>query len=198
MDLSLTELFVEIVVVGILYTFAVSSILIACAPDARRREGVLAGFNEWAHAKHVIVVAIAFVYAIGIAGNRIGWEIFKIVKIDTITDPNRVEIAVRDHGEIARDFVERHKTYLKVLRAASLSSVLYFLSMLLYRASIQEHQRYYLRHYIGALVLCLVFSADFYLENEHYSGMLEQYFKLVQSQDAKHCVAPSSSATAAH
>src|SRR5260221_191278 len=144
MDFSATELFVEILFGGILFTFAVSPILIALSPEARQKKGFLPGMNDWAEWKPWIILAVALLYAVGIAGNRLAQELYKRTGIDPVTDPDReeFELRVRDHSEVARDFVERHKTYRKVLRAASFSSFLFLVSMLVYGGLAGGRRRY--------------------------------------------------------
>jgi hypothetical protein len=193
-DFSSTELFAEVLVAGILLTLAVSPILILFSPTARGRDGLVPCWGEW---KPWIMVVVALVYALGIAGNRLIDELYKSgnklvdelhkCRIELKTQGSadfaeREELEVRDHSEIARDWVERHKSYHKVLRAASFSSLLFLLSMIVYRMSGPERPRYFARHYVAAMVLCLLFSVALIKESSHYRKNLALYSALINKK----------------
>src|SRR5262249_25750755 len=127
------------------FVFALSPILIRITPAVRTTEGLLPGLETWGEWKPWVIVAIALVYATGVAGNRAVEVLYHDVlhfEAEVTTDrcPNFIqsnaELAARHHSETARDWVERHKTYAKILRAASFSSVLFLAAMVFYRLSI--------------------------------------------------------------
>jgi hypothetical protein len=154
------------------------------------------------------------VYATGVAGNRIVEILYHdVVHFEAhVADAqckyfNReeAEFAARNHSEIARDWVERHKTYRKILRTASFSSFLFALSIAGYHASFmakrqrafpwlrrptrtekakarQAFQRYDARHYAAALLLCLFFVTAFYEEDKHFKADLCKHQSFYQTK----------------
>jgi hypothetical protein len=215
-DLGATELFVEVLVAGVLFTFGLSPILIYFSDKATERGGLLPGINSpransgaertgSGESKLWIVLVIALIYSVGIAGNRLVEDLYKRIHecFEThatwvLTNPIQcllpadpvprkeqvdVELPVREHSEIARDFVERHKTYRKVLRAASCSSVLFFLSMLFYNVFKGAREtRYRWAHFVVTVVLYIFFTSAFCHESTHYHEYLIKYNDLIRRE----------------
>jgi hypothetical protein len=188
MDFSTTELFVEIFIAGALLVFGVSPIIICLSSRAKQHDGLLAGMETWGEWNPAaLILAVALMYAVGVGGNRLLQNLYDLTCIERRTDPDPVELAVRDHSEVARDWIERHKTYHKVLRAASFSSFLFLVSMGLYRISAQHdvHQRYHRRHYAAAIVLGAFFFLALVTETRHYQNNLQVYWMIVQQSESK-------------
>jgi hypothetical protein len=182
MEFSSTELFAEILVAGLLVSFSVSPILILSSPTARQKGGLLPFSGEW---KPWIILVVAFVYAVGIGGNRLVGELYTALHIEANVNSGsvqleRAEFVIRDHGEIARDWIERHKSYRKILRMASFSSVLLLLSMIVYRIAGRKYPRYLASHYIAAMILCLFFFASFIQEDNDYKTHLAMYAQVLK------------------
>jgi hypothetical protein len=201
MDFSFTDLFVEIFVGGLLFAFSVSPVLILISPHAMQRPGILpfvgpsepneagsrpppsTGAEVCGHCTWLLVVLIGTLYAIGISGNRVAERLFRGTHIDPTPTVSRVELVVRDHSDAARDFVERHKTYLKVSRAAFCSSVLFLLSMGWYRVVTRkrlpqaERLRYRRGHFVASGIVGVISLFSFTLENKHYWEQLRSLFE---------------------
>lgn len=183
MDFPATEIFVEIFVVGVLLVFGVSPILICFSPSARQRQGLLP-IGDWKDWKPGLLLTVALLYSVGIAGNRLVERLYSRLQvggIDATMDSDKMELAVREHSEMARDWVERHKTYLKVLRAASFSSLLFLLSMPVYSIFNKRRTdvpRYGPKHYMAAILLGILFFCAFVSETHHYRRLLSDYHQI--------------------
>ncbi|HUL95888.1 MAG TPA: hypothetical protein VLT89_07745 [Usitatibacter sp.] len=179
MELSSTELFVEILISGILYTFAISPILILMSPAADRTPGILPGLLTWHDWKPWVILAVAIVYAIGVGGNRLVEELYSAIACAFgVKSEKAAEWALRIDSEIARGWVERHKTYIKILRAASFSSLLFLICMNVYRhysPKRQQPHRYERRHRVAALALFAFFSVALVAESWHYRDDLRRH-----------------------
>jgi hypothetical protein len=224
MDFSSTELFVEILVAGTLFAVGLAPIialLVADGPNPfakppARRHGAHAAApeagDEWKHLRQLMAaaVAVAFVYSLGVAGNRVVEVLYDETPIgydkpppekaapaksptspksaDSKPDPyathdryTEFEREIRHHGETYRDWVERHKTYRKILRAASASSLLFLVSTLiyyLYHVIAQREPRLFAnagRYCLVAIVLFAFFTIAFRTEDKHYKLDLAKY-----------------------
>jgi hypothetical protein len=177
MDFSLTDLFVEMLVAGVLFVLALSPLLIWLLPSSWHSHGLLPGSDRWNHPLYWVVLFVALSYPVGIAGNRLAQNLYTCTGIDPLPRVNGVEMAVRDQSEQGRDYVERHKTYLKVTRAASCASVLFILTMTLYNAFGPRDIRkpYSLRHFVAVLAFGLPCLIAFRVESVHYWKQLVVY-----------------------
>ena len=183
MDWSASELFVEILVAGVLFVFAISPVLIRISRTANSHPGIAPGFNTWAAWKPWIFLAIAVVYTIGIAGNRITEQICSVSGCDLSDDLRKFEWNLRIHSETARDWVERHRTYIKVLRAAAFSSFIFLVSMFIHDRTDPSVKRYDRKSYYGAVIFLLFSGIAFHLEITHYSDNLTKHRSYVENAE---------------
>jgi hypothetical protein len=168
LEISATEIFVEIFFSGLLFTFAVSPVLILLSP-ARDKPGLIPGIVEWHEWRPWIILALVLVYAVGIAGNRLAEELYALIGLDVNRGLKLAEWQIRIHDETMRDWVERHKSYMKILRAGSLSCILFLICMPIYRWRAQKQRdRYTWKHYAGAVVMLALFGSALLLERGHY------------------------------
>jgi hypothetical protein len=144
MDLSSTELFVEILLSGILFAIGMQPILILVIP----RGGYWAirlfmNEQKWLS----ILIFVAMIYPLGVGGNRIaevtckkfGDVIFYKQRPDLqqnlcngLTEEQRAEIKIRAANDTAAtDWLERHKSYRKLLRAGSASATIFIVCIFL-------------------------------------------------------------------
>jgi hypothetical protein len=188
MDFSTTELFVEIFIVGALLLFGISPIIIRFFSSVDEQKSILPRIGRWGDLNPAgVVLAVALMYSLGIAGNRLIECLYDLGCVKPNVTSDSMELAVRDHSEVARDWVERHKTYHKVLRAASFSCFLFLISMGVYRAFGQReaHPRYDRRHYLVAIVLGAFFLSALAAETLHYKKRLQVYCTIVQESDTQ-------------
>jgi hypothetical protein len=200
MDLPGTELFIEVLIAGILFAFGISPVLIYFSKASNEEAGLLPASIMQSDWKLWILVMIALIYSFGIAGNRLTEQLYKFAGkaarqtsaqlIQCVPPDNqyrRMELIVRDHSEVARDWVERHKTYIKILRAASGSSVLFLLSMGFYRGlrNVRRERlaRYGWKHFSVTAFLCVFFFTALWTEAEHYHQELIGYCKVIGQVD---------------
>lgn len=197
MDLSSTELFVEILLAGVLFVIGFSPFLLLSFPDYEAKSDplrVFGGRESWL--SWLIVVAI--VYPVGIAGNRLAEIAFErpwVVQVGTsiigpsvclgseaadagavkMRDTGEAEIIVRRAGAAAQFWVERHKTYRKLLRAGAVSSAIFVIGLGAYRL-FRPYSCLFLRgHCVVAVVFFFLFMAAGYGENCHYYRGLERF-----------------------
>src|SRR4051794_32263761 len=106
MELSSLSLFTEILIVGLLIAVGISPLLRESFP-------FMSNLSSWGEWKPWVIVVIVVVYAMGIAGNRLIESGFKATGLDPADHLQKAELVLREHGDPSRDWVERHKTYLK-------------------------------------------------------------------------------------
>jgi hypothetical protein len=208
MDFSSTELFVEILIAGALFALGLSPLVAlvteefvraahpAVPAESHGPERFLDA-REWKDLRKwmIAVAAVAVIYALGVAGNRIVEVTYKIMHIgypelsvgrtgikaanqELITKGYAaLERDVRNRGETYRDWVERHKSYRKILRAGSASSVMFVISTLVYAGA--RRKSYLARNVIPccsvAFILALFFTFAYLLEDEHFKRDLADY-----------------------
>jgi hypothetical protein len=180
----LAELFVEIFVAGILFAVGISPLIIWLSPRKPNTEDLFPGLSKWSEWQPWIIIAVALVYALGVGGNRLAEQLFQAIGAG-LNDLRNAEWCMRLHGDAAREWVERHKSYLKVLRAASLSSLLFFLSAWAY-SKYGQKRRYVAKHFFGAAVLFIFFSIGFGFERYHYTKDLsERYLDVKECKEVR-------------
>ena len=211
MEFSSSELFVEILVAGALFALGFSPLIALLAEDVivHARDGTPPSEQshepkEWKHLRGLMIatVAIAVIYAVGVAGNRVVEILYNQLHIAYSKAPNKTasnqrdtyqsiikgygefEREARNAGDRYRDWVERHKTYRKVLRAASASSVMFAVSTLLYAGA--RRKSYLGRNVIPfcsiAIVLALFFTFAYLAEDEHFKQNLAEIHSDLQKK----------------
>lgn len=171
------DMFPEIVVAGILFTAAVSPILYHFGLLQR-----LEGRKDW---KEWIFIIVPLIYALGIAGNRLCEAAVKDTPLDPNERPARAEIVLREHSPEAREWVERHKTYLKVERAGAVASIVLGICLLVYpfgkeRRHLAGDQRRPTRlQALAALLGVVFFLAAYWYEVRHYKNGLDKYCQVI-------------------
>src|ERR1700733_4562761 len=185
MDFSSTKLFIEILICGVLFSFAISPFLILRARDPERLDALLPGASAWKDKTLTVVLAVAILYTLGVAGNRLAGQADKFSSFKASNDTELVELVVRDHGDAAERWVERQKPWLRLLRAAAASSILGLIGMPVYRRWGETRARYLRRHLIAASVCILAFTGGYLLEATHYRDNLCSYFRVIQVKDPK-------------
>jgi hypothetical protein len=221
MEIGSTELFIEILVAGTIFAFGVSPLLIWATPSLRTAPGLLPGFQSWAALKPSLLVVVAFVYALGVGGNRLlevayhylpaGSYDFGLVcnevKLPACEDKlkeltagisdkrlavreayEKAEIVVRAKDDFSQDWVERHKSYRKIMRASAAAALVFvvcaFLYLLLTRCECNQHAtddkkmlaRYCGRHFLAAAAVLAFSVLAFWLEDKHYKADLMRYY----------------------
>jgi hypothetical protein len=185
MDLPATELFVEILIEGLLLAFAVSPILFLYYPAVRGLRSAVPAAVHHGESKIwitlTVLLAVAFVYSVGVAGNRVVDSLFRVVLGNPSDCLEQAAYVLRHESAASLEWVERHKSYLKILRAALAASVLYLLSMGVHQAQ-HRHKgdvsRYAWRHAVGTLLLLGLFSGGYSLEQRHYYRDVFRNFQL--------------------
>jgi len=141
----------------------------------------------------VLILVIAF--TIGVAGNRLiddfidevihkeGKESFKEPYQNWALQNNSKEKTLKNaefalanakDAEYTRNYFERHKLFMRILRGAAAACVLLMLSMLIYQfVKVNKrmpacNRRYSASHFILALMLFGIFAFAYRLESTHY------------------------------
>ncbi len=199
MEVSTTELFVEILVAGVLFTVALAPIFPLLEGNAWRRRAdsdpepaaqeaeLFPGIQKWRDLQPWLIVAVALIYSLGVGGNRVVEEIYKNIPIVSFSDPDHqypnVEATVKAKGESFRAWVERHKSYRKILRAGSASSLFFLLSVSFYliverKFRMHRHmpRRNWSRHSVVACILLVFFTVAYRMEDQHFKTDLVQVY----------------------
>jgi hypothetical protein len=218
MDFSSTELFVEILIAGTLFALGLGPIIALLVADARNPfgkspahghgHGGHAADDEWKHLRQlmVAVVAVALVYSLGVAGNRVVEVLYNKAHIafeqapdkdSGVTVPDKQPIdrfyatldrEVRSRDEVHRDWVERHKSYRKILRAGSASSLIFLCSTVLYflyHLVVHRERRMFANwssYCVIAIVLLAFFTLAYLSEDAHYKRDLVAYHSDFQKE----------------
>jgi hypothetical protein len=205
MDIPGTELFIEILVAGVLFTVGLSPLFPLFSeyrPTPRAKDGsseghqeweLFPGIKEWTDLKPWMIVAVAIVYSLGVGGNRLVEAVYQYLPIVSYHEDKKADTAEKPTGEVAEAIVrakgvsylawiERHKSYRKILRAGSASSLLFLLSVGLYLTIRRGRRQLYrdrVKHCLVAGLLLIFFTAAYRIEDEHYkTGLWRMYDQL--------------------
>jgi hypothetical protein len=220
MDFSSTELFVEILIAGTLFAVGLAPIIALLVAGGTNPfgkspahghghgHGGHAADDEWKHLRQLMVaaVAVALVYSLGVAGNRVVEVLYNKAHIafeeppdkdSGVTVPDKQAIGkfyamldreVRSRDDLHRDWIERHKSYRKILRAGSASSLIFLCSTVfyfLYHLIVLRDCRMFAnwRSYCAISIVLLVFFTLAYLsEDAHYKRDLVAYHSDFQKE----------------
>lgn len=195
------ESLIEIQIVGILLLIAISPLLNLLSPSLREQKGFCPFIENIPDksAKAIIILIMAFI--IGVAGNRLiddfiadvlyleGREQHKKDESDFkkwAVQNKKLEIKlaeyyVSDNSQTAKNYFERHKILMRILRGAAFASFLMLLSMLIYQISLSSKKlalcsRYSSSHFIIVVALLAIFSFTYKLESEHYYDRVAELY----------------------
>jgi hypothetical protein len=166
------QLFSEILVVGALLALAVLPLLRRLFPSFDPRALPASG--------PVLLMGVALTYALGIAGNRLseaslaGWfepgakyraELAAWGREDPARRPTKwmnAELLVQERSAPMAAWIERHRSYERILRGASLAAALLLASMAAARALARRGERSYgVWHFAGGFALLALFLFAF-------------------------------------
>ena len=191
--------YLELQVVGILLLVALTPLLNILMPSLRNENKFCSIFEDLKgseSAKFILVLVVAFV--IGVEGNRLiddfiddvldleGKEEYATLYkswADKKSDQPIKSLKVAEYklgndkdAEMTRNYFERHKFLMRILRGTAFSALLFLVMMILYRIfqSLKGEEwklcktRYTLIHYVIALMVLILFSVAYRLESTHY------------------------------
>lgn len=179
------DVFAEIMVVGGLLLLALTPLFVRLSPWASREGGFLPAVDYLKEGTGRYLIALFVAYALGIAGNRLiddGLEVFidpgrehsnayrdwAVNKPDRAKTLKLAEFVLKERSDAVANWLDRHKSFVRVLRGAAAATVLLLLTMLAYELSKPPRPRYRRVHFLGALLLLLIFSLAYYLEASAY------------------------------
>ncbi|HEU4429641.1 MAG TPA: hypothetical protein VFT98_12850 [Myxococcota bacterium] len=166
------QLFSEILVVGALLALGMQPLLRRLFPSFDLRALPASG--------PVLLMGIALIYALGIAGNRLseaalaGWfepgaryraELAEWGREDPARRPTswmNAELRVQERSARMAAWIERHRSYERILRGASLASALLLASMAAAHVLARRGERSYgAWHFVGGCALLALFLYAF-------------------------------------
>ncbi len=176
---SSTQLFAEILVVGLFLLVGISPLLIRFFTEPGQIESLMGLASDHAVGKSWLTTALvlALIYGFGIAGNRLIADLVKLIeKVPHANcdeqdqkatlgfpaqagDIETAELWFRNQSAGAKEWVDRHHSYRHILLAGASSSALFVISVLL--ASWRNKKTYpkYLRkHILAAVILFVIFA----------------------------------------
>lgn len=194
--------YIEIQIIGLFFLVALSPILIAFVPSLRTKHGLFPGFDSISDKPVKAGLLLIIAFSIGIAANRLlddyldeigldpGGEYKENFKCDwansgglKIKEYNLAEIVVRERSDVVNNLLERHKLFDRILRGAMVSSFLFLFSMFVYWLRLKLNNppipRYFLRHYIVAAVLFIIFLLAYWSESSHYKKRVYDLYNQV-------------------
>jgi multisubunit Na+/H+ antiporter MnhF subunit len=194
-----TEVFAEILLAGVMLLFAVSPIMIRFL-DRDDVPGLLAlkPSDQASKSWIVAILLLGLAYSFGIAGYRVVGDVFARLcwQPDAEAAANfkawkpqgfkpeklgALEFYLRDHSAGADEWVDRHKSYEKVLRTASFASVLLLFAMAFYRISRRPTQlkRYEALHFSVTILLAILFLYATWSEAKRFADSSLIFYKVV-------------------
>jgi hypothetical protein len=167
------EIFAEILIVGLLLIFATIPILIRFNP-ALQEGGLFSILDVVGNKGAAAALALIFAYVVGIAGNRLVDDAFESVyespggykqlykqwAVNTnnpIVDMRVAEFELRERSEATWKWLDRRRSYVRILRGAIASFLILLVSMAIYEFSRPAKRRYQAHHFIAALLLLSLF-----------------------------------------
>jgi hypothetical protein len=182
--------FIEIQVIGALLLLGASPFLLLIVPTFSRQQGAFAFLRRLNDKGAIAVLIVIAAFCVGIAGNRIiddllGASAYEGEELHTpaysaivngTSCPKSIKLAefqVPRDNEYARGWLERHKSFMRVLRGAFSACLLFFVCMLAYRVGQWRRPgllkpRYSVGHFAVTLLLFTFFFVAYVSESTHY------------------------------
>jgi hypothetical protein len=182
--------FIEIQVVGVLLLLGASPIFLLMDPAFSRQQGAFSFLHKINSKGALAIFVLVAAFCTGIAGNRLiddslgrlemeGEEHYSesysaIVKGRALPGSIKLaEFTVADNNEYARGWLERHKSFMRVLRGASFACLLFLVCMLVYRLGQWRRPeslkpRYSVGHFAVTLFFFSLFLGAYISESTHY------------------------------
>jgi hypothetical protein len=182
--------FIEIQVIGALLLLAFSPGFILLVPAFGRQHGPFKFLGSITEKGARAIVILIAAFCIGIAGNRLIDDSLGSLDIEGqepyeksyseltqgTSSPKSVKLAefqVAGANEYAQGWLERHKSFMRVLRGASVSCLIFLLCMSIYRVWQWRwprlvEPRYSPGNFLLASLLFLVFASAYRSESTHY------------------------------
>src|SRR4051812_47976651 len=147
------DIFAEVMVVGGLFLLSLTPIFVRLSPWASKKGGFLPAVDYLKEGTGRYVVALFVAYALGVATNRLADDLIDLVGIDPGSRfeldyetwakalPQKApklkyaEFVLRERNEATAAWLDRHKSFVRILRGAAVSSLLLFLAMVIYEFS---------------------------------------------------------------
>jgi hypothetical protein len=189
------QIFTEIFVVGSLLMLAVSPLLWSLLPTGSRQAGITTSIRSVTNAPVMGAIIVVLVYSIGIAGNRLIDDLFDKWKIDpgsaiktdfasqaaqagwNVKSLKEAEFSLLQN-EGPREWLDRHKSFVRVLRGGCFASALFILTMLAGLPS----KRYTTAHFIAAFLLLAIFSTAYVRESQKYKEHVAAIYRVLHSE----------------
>ncbi|HEV2705344.1 MAG TPA: hypothetical protein VGV59_05440 [Pyrinomonadaceae bacterium] len=184
--------FIEVQVVGILALLGILPLIILSSPSLRKRDGFFARLDSINDRTTKAVLMLVVAFSIGVAANRLFDDVLDYAGVDPghqhklqftkwgEAPENQgkakrlkiAEFALEERSPAIASWLDRHKLFIRVLRGAAISFILFFVSMGIYKVTRHYKEgikpRYFARHFIATSILIIVFSLAYWLEAENY------------------------------
>lgn len=180
------DVFAEIMVVGGLLLLGLTPIFVRLSPPPKGDKGFVPAVDYLKEGTGRFAIALLIAYALGVAGNRLIDDALDAAGIDPGSsakedyrkavaqrpglpgDLKLAEFSLRERGEATASWLDRHKSYIRILRGSAAAAALLLLSMFLYQRSRPPAPRYRSVHFISAAIFFGLFSLAYYLEAASY------------------------------
>jgi hypothetical protein len=193
-----TAIFAEILLVGCLLLFAISPFLLRFfvrddTPVSDTLD-LAVGKRSWLAAAFMLALA----YSVGIAGYRLVSDVFERIRWQPASEaeieykawkphgykPESIEAMeyyLRGQSAGADEWVDRHKSYEKLLRTASFSALLFLVGMAFYRISRRQQQprRYEIAHFVLTSLLAALFLYASGSEAQQFAKHILVFYKVL-------------------
>ncbi|HJP93974.1 MAG TPA: hypothetical protein VJ875_18595 [Pyrinomonadaceae bacterium] len=192
--------FIEVQIVGILVLLGILPLIILCNPSLRKRDGFFAHLDSINDKTTKAVLMLVVAFSIGVAANRLFDDFLDYIGIDpgsqyksefkkwAAVPENQakvkrlkiVEFTLMERSPAINSWLDRHKSFIRVLRGATISFILVFVSMGIYKVTRRYKEgikpRYFLRHFIVTVILSAVFFLAYWREAENYQERLYELY----------------------
>lgn len=192
--------FIEVQIVGILVLLGILPLIILCNPSLRKRDGFFAHLDSINDKTTKAILMLVLAFSIGVAANRLFDDILDYVGIDPGSQHKSkfkiwadlpenktkaqklkiAEFALQERSPAIGSWLDRHKLFIRVLRGASTSFILLFVSMGIYKVTCRYKEgikpRYFVKHFIVTGILIVVFFLAFWLEADNYQERVYELY----------------------
>lgn len=199
--------YIEIQVVGFLLLLGVLPLIILFNPTLRNKNGFFAQLDEITEKTTKAVFLVVFAFSLGVAANRLIDDALDYLCIDPghhyktefdswakenkayVKSLKKAELVISEKSEVEKGWFDRHKLFDRIDRGASISFILFLVSMGVYQLAIKRYEdakpRYTLRHFLAAFLLAFIFSLAYWLESSHYKKHIYETYTQLDLHDSE-------------
>lgn len=180
------DIFAEIIVVGGLLFLSLTPLIVRLTPLAESEGAFVPAVDYLKEGTGRFLIALLVAYALGVAGNRLVDNGLDFIEFDSGSEYKQkyenwaktnnikpttlkmAEFVLRERNEATAGWLDRHKSFERILRGAMAACGILLLTMTGYVLSSPSKPRYRQIHFFSVAIFLLIFMSAYHLESSSY------------------------------